>query len=216
VDEPGPISPPGPSSSPAADAHAKITSRAPLDVKSLIEERSKALHAQNSVVNMRTRETVKVLKRKIREMDKLAADRCVPRHHTFVPCCLHGGRKALQKFDATSDGTCHDICRPFKSGCMASLLHLSIRLGHSLHTISACRGKDPNAVIRALHSAATSALHEQILVEKKAAEAQTERDTAAELLAAKDKEARISQNLVARLQELCRELHKQNKQARPH
>jgi uncharacterized protein YcbK (DUF882 family) len=57
-------------------------------------------------------------------------------------------------------------------------------------------------------------LQAQIQAERKAATAQTERDTAAELLAAKEKEGRLSQSLVARLQELCRELHKQNKQAR--
>jgi hypothetical protein len=75
VDEPGPISPPGPSSSPAAQIQDGTD---PLDLQSLIEERSKSLHSQNSVINMRSREVVKVLKRKIKEVDKLAADKCAP------------------------------------------------------------------------------------------------------------------------------------------
>ena len=76
-DEPQPISPPGPSTAKAAaQGDPAPADLLPLDVQAMIEERMKALEAQNSAVNIRTREAAKQLRRRIKDADKLAADKC--------------------------------------------------------------------------------------------------------------------------------------------
>jgi hypothetical protein len=76
------------------------------------------------------------------------------------------------------------------------------------------RSKVPAALVPTLSTVATEALNAQIKAEKRAAEMETARDVSASMLSQKIEELGRATTLSIRLQEICRELQKQNKLVR--
>lgn len=73
------------------------------------------------------------------------------------------------------------------------------------------RSKDPAALVAILYTAATEALTAQIKADKRAAEMETARDVSTSMLSLKNEELGRATTLSIRLQDICRELQKQNK-----
>jgi hypothetical protein len=210
---PSDASTPAPAAAPAGEA-----TKSAADFQKVIDDRTQGLDGQNSAINVRTREAAKQVRRKIRDLGKLAADKHAPIcRSTQCPVASSPVHLLSRSFCAVHLSRHCDARAALSLG--GTLIFLGRLPRPALNTATksgarVSRSKDASTLVATMHNAAIDALNAQVKAGKQAADMETARDAGISLLTAKDGELARVRALSAKLQDLCRELQKQNKQVR--